>query len=46
MLLEAPAWSQSVGERTGANSTMGIAPKTANFVTEAAASDIFVNLPT
>jgi putative membrane protein len=41
MLLAAPAWSQAVGERTGANSTMGIAPKTTDFVTEAAASDMF-----
>jgi putative membrane protein len=41
MLLAVPAWAQSVGERTGANSTMGIAPKTTDFVTEAAASDMF-----
>jgi len=41
MLLAVPAWAQSTGERTGANSTMGVAPKTTEFVTEAAASDVF-----
>ena len=41
IFLAAPAWAQSVGERTGANSNMGVAPKTTDFVTEAAASDMF-----
>jgi putative membrane protein len=36
-----PAYAQSVGEKTGVNSTLGIAPKTNDFVTEAATSDMF-----
>jgi putative membrane protein len=38
--LAAPAFSQSLGETTGVNSTLGIAPKTQDFVTEAARSDM------
>ncbi len=34
------AHAQSVGEKTGVNSTLGIAPTTQDFVTEAANSDI------
>ncbi|MGB7259816.1 MAG: DUF4142 domain-containing protein [Pseudolabrys sp.] len=41
MLLAAPAFGQSLGERTGVNSMMGIAPKDADFVKEAAISDMF-----
>src|SRR3984893_4745510 len=41
VLLAAPALAQSVGEKTGANSTLGIAPTTADFVKEAAISDMF-----
>ncbi len=36
-----PALAQSAGEKTGVNSTLGIAPKTADFVSEAATSDMF-----
>jgi putative membrane protein len=34
------AFAQSVGEKTGVNSTLGISPTTADFVKEAAMSDI------
>jgi putative membrane protein len=34
------ALAQSVGEKTGVNSTLGIAPKTADFIKEAAMSDM------
>jgi putative membrane protein len=33
--------AQSVGEKTGVNSTLGISPTTADFVKEAAISDMF-----
>jgi putative membrane protein len=36
-----PAFAQSVPERTGVNSTLGIAPKTEDFVKEVAISDMF-----
>jgi len=36
----APAFAQSVPEKTGINSAIGIAPKTQDFVTEAAQSDM------
>src|SRR4051812_47183308 len=36
-----PSFAQSVGERTGVNSTLGISPKTEDFVTEVAISDMF-----
>lgn len=41
MLLATPAFAQSVPERTGVNSTLGIAPKTEDFVKQAAISDMF-----
>ena len=41
LVLASPAYAQSVGEKTGVNSTLGIAPKTADFVAEAATSDMF-----
>jgi putative membrane protein len=41
VLLAAPAWGQSLGEKTGINSTLGVAPTTADFVKEVAASDMF-----
>jgi putative membrane protein len=41
VLLAAPALAQSVGEKTGVNSTLGIAPSTADFVKEVAISDMF-----
>jgi len=34
-------FAQSVGEKTGVNSTLGITPKTEDFVTEVAISDMF-----
>lgn len=36
----APAFAQSVSEKTGVNSALGIAPKTQDFITEAAQSDM------
>ncbi|MEM5846421.1 DUF4142 domain-containing protein, partial [Pediococcus pentosaceus] len=33
--------AQSAAEKTGVNSLMGVAPKTEDFVTEAAGSDMF-----
>ena len=39
-LLSSGAFAQSVGEKTGVNSTLGIAPTTADFVKEAAISDM------
>jgi putative membrane protein len=39
-LLLSPALAQSVGEKTGVNSTLGIAPTTEDFVKEAATSDM------
>jgi putative membrane protein len=40
-LLALPAVGATVGEKTGINSTLGIAPTTKDFVTEAAVSDMF-----
>jgi putative membrane protein len=36
-----PALAETVGEKTGINSTLGIAPTTKDFVQEAAVSDMF-----
>ena len=36
-----PVLAQSVGEKTGVNSTLGIAPTTADFVKQVAISDMF-----
>lgn len=41
LLLATPALAQSVGEKSGVNSTLGIAPKTEDFVKEVAISDMF-----
>jgi putative membrane protein len=41
LLAVGPAFGQSVGEKTGVNSTLGITPKTVDFVDEAATSDMF-----
>ena len=41
VLLAAPAFAQSAGEKTGVNSALGIAPTTADFVKEVAISDMF-----
>jgi putative membrane protein len=40
VFLSAAAVAQSAGEKTGVNSTLGIAPKTADFIKEAATSDM------
>jgi putative membrane protein len=40
LFLIAPAHAQSVGEKTGVNSALGISPTTQDFVTEAAQSDM------
>jgi putative membrane protein len=40
-LLAGPALAQSVGEKTGVNSALGISPTTADFVKEVAISDMF-----
>src|SRR3954469_22200122 len=41
VLLGTPAMAQSVGEKTGVNSTLGIAPKSEDFVKQVAISDMF-----
>jgi putative membrane protein len=41
VLLGTPAMAQSVGEKTGINSTLGITPKSEDFVKQAAISDMF-----
>jgi putative membrane protein len=41
VLLGTPAMAQSVGEKTGINSTLGITPKSEDFVKQAATSDMF-----
>ena len=38
--LSSTAFAQSVGEQTGVNSALGIAPKTGDFIKEAATSDM------
>ena len=38
--LTSPSFAQSVGEKTGVNSALGIAPKTEDFIKEAAMSDM------
>src|SRR6201990_1321332 len=40
IFLSAAAFAQSAGEQTGVNSALGIAPKTVDFVKEAAMSDM------
>jgi putative membrane protein len=40
LLLHVPAFAQSVGEKTGINSALDISPTTADFVKEAATSDM------
>jgi putative membrane protein len=40
LFLSSAAFAQSVGEKTGVNSALGIAPTTADFVKEAAMSDM------
>jgi putative membrane protein len=41
LLIASPAVGQSVGERSGVNSTLAAAPTTADFVKEVASSDMF-----
>jgi putative membrane protein len=41
LLLATPVLAQSVGEKTGVNSTLGISPSTQDFVTQVAVSDMF-----
>ena len=41
LLLATSAMAQSVGEKTGVNAAVGIAPTTQDFVSEAAQSDMF-----
>ncbi len=41
LLLAGPASAQSLGEKTGVNSALDIAPTTADFVKEVAISDMF-----
>ena len=41
VLFAAPALAQSAGEKTGINSALGISPSTADFIKEAATSDMF-----
>ena len=40
LFLSTAAFAQSAGEKTGVNSALGIAPKTADFIKEAAMSDM------
>src|SRR6201746_2760011 len=40
VLLSSAAYAHSVGEKTGVNSTLGVAPKTESFIKEAAMSDM------
>jgi putative membrane protein len=41
LLIVAPALAQSVGEKTGVNSVLGVSPSTPDFVTQVAISDMF-----
>ena len=41
LVLAGPAFAQSAAEKTGVNSLIGVAPKTEDFVQEAATSDMF-----
>jgi putative membrane protein len=41
LIVSSPASAQSIGDKTGVNSVLGISPSTADFVSQAAVSDIF-----
>lgn len=41
LVLSPPVFAQSAGEKTGVNSLLGVSPSTADFVHEAAVSDMF-----
>ncbi len=41
LMMSTPTFAQTAAEKTGVNSLIGVAPKTEDFVTEAATSDMF-----
>lgn len=41
LIVSSPLSAQSIGEKTGVNSALGISPSTADFVSQAAVSDMF-----
>ena len=41
LLVAAPALAQSIGEKTGVNSVLGVSPSTADFIKQVAISDMF-----
>ena len=41
LLVATPVMAQSIGEKTGVNAVLGVAPKTEDFVKQAAISDMF-----
>lgn len=41
LVTSSPSFAQGIGEKTGINAVIGVAPSTADFVTIAAISDIF-----
>jgi len=41
LVFSSPALAQSIGEKSGVNSVLGVSPTTADFVKEAAISDMF-----
>jgi len=41
LALVGPAAAQSVGEKTGINSTLGVSPSTPDFIKQVAISDMF-----
>ena len=41
LLVTGPVCAQSVGEKTGVNAVLGVSPSAADFVKEAATSDMF-----
>jgi putative membrane protein len=41
LLMAGPALAQSVGEKTGVNSALGVSPSTGDFVKQVAISDLF-----
>ncbi|MGI8570532.1 MAG: DUF4142 domain-containing protein [Methylocella sp.] len=41
LLFSTPGFAQSIGEKSGVNSVLGVSPSTADFVKEVAISDMF-----
>ncbi len=41
LMMSTPTFAQTAAEKTGVNSLIGVAPKTEDFVMEAATSDMF-----